>query len=94
MCLLIHRTKLYMTRSKTDMHGKKEKDLKFPMLDIFWIDNNETHVWVNTEDMTHKKSTVYPLTLRPFNGRMFPSPRDPRKALEEIYSEKVFGKCI
>ena len=83
-----------MTRKNTDLRGKNESDFRFLMLDIFWIDNNKTHVWVNTEHMTHKKSTVYPLTLRPFNGRMFPSPRDPRKALEEIYSKKVFGKCI
>ena len=79
-------------RSRFDKH---KNGWDFPFVDIFWIDQNKTHVWVNTEKMTHAKSNIYPLTSRPFAGRMLPAPRDPRKTLEEIYPHDVLsGKCV
>ena len=65
---------------------KTSSQWTYPQLDIFWLDENSTHVMVHTEGLSHPKTTVYPLVHRPFHGRLVPAPRDPRRALEQIYT--------
>jgi len=83
--------KLYTYSSKAELHGVPRKNYKWPFLDIFWMDINETHVWAPTQDMYHRRKTIFPLTTRPFFGRDYPSPRDPREALNEMYGNGKIG---
>ena len=64
------------------------------------MDENDTDVWSPHEEIYHKRSNIFPLTTRPFHGRMLPAPRDPRAVLKELYGQgkkgigAVLGKAI
>ena len=73
-----------------------------PSLDVFFYDENATHV---QKLQGHKskpgegvrKDVVFPLVKRPFNGRMFPAPRDPRKflnALMQKHANYIDAFCV
>ena len=89
--IFLLRTKFYPQVEAFDLHNISESAVHFAHLDIFWTEENATHVWVKREKITHSKSTLFPLALRPFHGRMLPGPRDPRKALDEMYGHTSKG---
>ena len=62
---------------------------KFPFLDISFYNLNDTHVWDG--DVKHfktynfPKEVVFPLTSRPFEGRLLPSPSKAKAMLARTY---------
>jgi len=91
--------KHYSNRQYADTGNVSKRLFKWPFLDIFWMDENKTDIWSPHEEIYHKRSNIFPLTTRPFHGRMFPSPRDPRAVLKELYGHgkdglsAVLDKC-
>ena len=70
-------------------HKISSQSWKFPFLDINFYDLNDTHVW--DEDVKHfktynfPKEVVFPLTSRPFEGRLLPSPSKAKAMLARTY---------
>jgi len=63
-----------------------------PFVDIFFFVENETHVWNEASylaDECYLKRHVFPLTERPFRGRMVPAPCDPAAVLSVNYDLKA-----
>ena len=58
-----------------------------PALDIYYSDENTSHVWSDANYLpATPKHLVFPLVKRPFNGRFYPGPRDPRAFLKHIFN--------
>lgn len=57
---------------------------KTPFVDIFYFDQNDTHIF-GQGWRTLPKADVFPLTKRPFQGRMAPGPRDPHRVLMSCF---------
>ena len=89
--VFIPRTKIYPQSAHLPLGNRSRRGLHIPHLDVFWMDENATHVWSIPERLLFNKSTIYPLTDRPFAGRMIPGPRDVRKALDEEYGQTKQG---
>jgi len=50
---------------------------RFPFVDVWLSDENETHVWnVENDSVIDPRSTVYPLRRRPFGNSSLWTPRD------------------
>ena len=68
---------------------------KYPFVDVYFYTHDE--IVLNTTDfLPALKSDVFPLVLRPFEGRLYPGPRDPRAFLTRFpyFSRKtnIFGE--
>ena len=63
---------------------------KWPFLDIFFYDQNETHIWDTAPQYTHQftfsKSTVFPPRRRPFMGMSMFGPNDPQTVMSQRYN--------
>ena len=60
----------------------------FPFIDVFFYEENSTHLWSRITK-PHTRDLVFPLTSRPLNGRLYRSPRDPRRYLEDVIHMNV-----
>lgn len=58
--------------------GFADKPFKFPNVDIFFYNEDETHIWALTRglkhDLVYLKSDIFPLQLRPFENLIVPVP--------------------
>ena len=65
------------------------KSWKWPFLDIFFYDENETHIWDMQpnyiRDFVYYKTDIFPFKKRPFLGRLAPSPAAPVSVLGKNY---------
>ena len=77
------------------VHGVKNRILPWrsPFLDIFYFDKNQTHMY-GRGHKTKLLSDVFPLSLRPFQGRMVPSPRDPRRYLTHYQRKDYYTQTV
>lgn len=66
------------------------KTWSFPFVDICFYLVNSSHFWEldtkNWAEHNHRKEFIFPLTLRPFEGRQLPMPRDMVATLTDLYS--------
>ncbi|CAL1527717.1 unnamed protein product [Lymnaea stagnalis] len=66
-----------------------ERPWRFPFLDIFFYQDNETHIWDACPDykkyFTYAKSVVFPLRRRPFLNLSLLAPRDARAVIAQTY---------
>ncbi|CAG5115601.1 unnamed protein product, partial [Candidula unifasciata] len=66
--------KFYMKSAK----AFPDKPFKFPNIDIFFYEEDDTHIWALTRglkhDLVYLKSDVFPLQIRPFENLMVPVP--------------------
>ena len=53
-------------------------------MDVLYYDENSTHIY-GRHLKTIEKSYIFPLEKRPFNGRLFPGPKDPRAYLKYMH---------
>ncbi|KAL4228002.1 hypothetical protein ACF0H5_013440 [Mactra antiquata] len=64
--------------------------VKWPYIDIFMFEENDTHVWDSTpmyhSTYIYQKQDVFPLTLSPFEESLLPIPRCPNKVLSKTYN--------
>lgn len=62
---------------------------RFPFLDLSFYHQNASHVWdhdtSNWKSFIFKVGDVFPLSLRPFEGRMLPAPRNASAMLAKSY---------
>ena len=89
----VPRSKIYPKPGGLDLRGIPASRYHMKQLDLFWMEMNATHVWSDTQDIYHNRSTIYPLVKRPFHGRLMWGPRDPRKAIDEEYGAWVIDEC-
>ncbi|KAL8558474.1 hypothetical protein ACOMHN_052291 [Nucella lapillus] len=82
------RWKLFSQRSPK-IQDRSFADWSWPFVDISFYEENSTHIW----DMDHKvttlvyrKADVFPLSYRPFQGRMLPAPKNTSAVLSQTYS--------
>ncbi|KAL8607522.1 hypothetical protein ACOMHN_004491 [Nucella lapillus] len=64
-------------------------DWSWPFLDISFYDENSTHIWdidKRFPEFVYKKSDVFPLTQRPFQGRLLPAPKNSSAVLRQTYN--------
>ncbi|KAH9500859.1 hypothetical protein Btru_073170 [Bulinus truncatus] len=63
---------------------------KWPYLDIFFYQENSTHIWdvcaSYITQFSFKKSAVFPLRRRPFLGLNLSAPKDPKAVIENNYN--------
>ncbi|KAL8607521.1 hypothetical protein ACOMHN_004490 [Nucella lapillus] len=67
----------------------RQLDWGWPFLDITFYEENSTHIWdkdKNYYKFNYKKSDVFPLTLRPFQGRLMPAPKNTLVVLRQTYN--------
>ena len=65
------------------------KPFKWPYIDIFFFQENETHIMDEHPDnrrYAYPKSKVFPLSLRPFVDTYMPAPCDTKSVLETNYA--------
>ena len=79
-------SKLATRKSYTINPDREEFRDRQAFLDLFWYDENATHVILPVGEYYIRKKFIFPLTLRPLHGELFPAPRDPRGALEDSYT--------
>ena len=70
--------------------GKSFSKYKKDFLDVVWWEENATHVTIKSDYylkiyVTYMKSTLFPVSWRPWEGRPVAAPRDPRAAIGEQY---------
>ncbi|KAL8607519.1 hypothetical protein ACOMHN_004488 [Nucella lapillus] len=64
-------------------------DWEWPFLDISFYKENSTHIWDVDRcfpNFVYKKSDVFPLTQRPFQGRLLPAPKNSSAVLHQTYN--------
>ena len=66
------------------------KTWSFPSVDVCFYVLNSSHFWgldtKNGAEHNHRKEFIFPLTLRPFEGRQLPMPHDMVATLTDLYS--------
>ena len=80
----IPRSKIY---PKNGSVPDDDSPWRTPNLDIYYWSQNETHLYSRGRRAV-PKSHVFPLTARPFQGRMVSGPRDPRSVLRHAYNKR------
>ena len=83
------RWKLY---SAETAHPIRRASWKYPFLDISFYNQNSSHVWDHDtgayERYVYPRNWVFPLSPRPFNGRVLMAPRQPERFLRRTYDLK------
>ncbi|RUS76478.1 hypothetical protein EGW08_015762 [Elysia chlorotica] len=63
---------------------------KYPFLDIFFYNKNETHIWDMApqykRSFVYPKYQIFPLRLRPFMGLSMFVPKDPKAVISKHYN--------
>ena len=59
-------------------------------LDLFWYEENSTHIILPVGEYYIRKKFIFPLTERPLHGLLVPAPRDPRQALADSYAGSIW----
>ncbi|XP_076449210.1 uncharacterized protein LOC143285694 [Babylonia areolata] len=80
------RWKVYAKGSKSIRGGI---DWRWPFLDLIFYKENSTHIWDSDHryhEYLYNKKDVFPLTQRPFNGRLLPAPRNSFAVLNRTYN--------
>ncbi|CAF1190959.1 unnamed protein product [Adineta steineri] len=60
---------------------------RYPFIDIFYYDENKTHIWDHKQCCHHNisKSVVFPLSIRPLGSLWLPAPRNPFDYFQELH---------
>ena len=68
-------------------HGFLHKSFKWPYIDIFFFQENDTHIWDKSYfDTAYQKSVIFPLVRRPFESLWLWSPCNPNLFLRKNYN--------
>ena len=74
---------------KTDLPQFLHRPFKWPYIDVFFFQENETHIWDEvakySKAYSFAKSDVFPLVPRLFGPMMLPAPCDTQRILEQNY---------
>ncbi|CAF1186853.1 unnamed protein product [Adineta steineri] len=72
----------------TQIAGKKK--WHFPFVDIFFYEQNQTHLWsLTSPEKPFEKRYIFPLILRPLGYLWVPAPRKPKR----LFKFDPFGEC-
>ena len=75
------------------------KHFRFPTINLLFYTRNATHVWLEPHNiwgyLVWRRSTVFPLHLRPFDTHWVPAPCNTRSYLITEYNDpQVIYKCV
>lgn len=74
---------------KTDLPKFLHKPFKWPYIDIFFFQENDTHIWDEvarySKAYSFEKRDIFPLIPRVFGAMVLPAPCDTQKILEQNY---------
>lgn len=76
-----------------------KKHIRFPTVNLYFYAQNTTHVWLEPHNiwwyLVWRRSTVFPLHLRPFDRYWVPAPCNTRSYLiNEFNDTQVAYKCV
>ena len=68
-------------------HGFLHKPFKWPYIDIFFFQENDTHIWDESySGFVFQKSVIFPLVRRPFESLWLWSPCNPNLFIRQNYN--------
>lgn len=69
---------------------------RFPFIDIFYHDENSTHIWLvgKPSNCPVSRRDVYPLVHRPFGPLWLSAPREPMAQFESRKMKNIETKCF
>jgi hypothetical protein len=84
-----HQWKFY----HTGLHTLTKYPFQWPYIDIFFFEENDTHIWDNNKnymrDFCYKKTDVFPLQYRPFEGALLPVPCNIERVVRRTYDPRM-----
>jgi len=73
------------------------RKFRFPTIDLHFFASNSTHIWLEPHNLWWyygwRKSTVFPLHLRPFDKYWAPAPCNTRTYLVKEFDRQVIDQC-